>query len=107
MIRGQGQSPALSVLRESKPSKRENLPRGGRTRKGGRLLLVLCCDKKRITLAEVYPALVRLPLVDSFFVMATEVRRVEMAGLAALLCLPLTDSSRHEILEKPAGFSLG
>jgi len=37
--RGQGQSPALSAFRVSKPSNRESLPRGGRTRKGGRLLL--------------------------------------------------------------------
>ena len=39
-IRGQGQSPALSAFCASKPSNLESLTRGGRTRKGVRLLLL-------------------------------------------------------------------
>ena len=42
VIRGQGQSPALSAFCASKPSNLESLTRGGRFRKSGRLEPALC-----------------------------------------------------------------
>ena len=49
VIRGQGQSPALSSFCASKPSNRESLPRGGRSRKSGRLLLLARPDNNTAT----------------------------------------------------------